>query len=181
MSNARRVEAGKGRSPIAFPLLPCLIPLILALLCAGGAVFVDELFLAEMTITKTSFTGNSGYDGGALFLMANASLNDCTVTGNTATRDGGAVRFTGVGAANARQITVSSSSFIGNSAGSQGGAIKVRNAHPACVGPAIRRTRASSHSHPLHQPTYSTSHIVYWEAVPSWHADQQLTLHRQYS
>jgi len=84
----------------------------------GGAIVSGQ-----MTIARSSFTGNKAFHGGALYFIqgggANFNISDSTFTNNQTVSGGfgGAIRFSGV-------ATIARSQFTENSAaGSQGGAI----------------------------------------------------------
>lgn len=73
------------------------------------------------TISNSTFRNNSAVNGGALYLTAAATgdgctVTDCTVTGNTATKDGG-----GICAGN--KVTISGGTVSGNRAADYGGGV----------------------------------------------------------
>ena len=85
----------------------------------GGAITSG----GEATISDSSFNGNSARSGGAIFSYgegASLSVNDSSFSGNSASDDGGAI-YSGGGA----NLSVSGSSFSGNSADEIGGAIRI--------------------------------------------------------
>ena len=89
----------------------------------GGALVSTS---GTLTLSGTSFTGNTGYDGGGIYVTGGtATLTDLTATGNTASHVGG-FSYT-----KSNTLTVSGTSVIGsasddtlgNSCGNNGGAL----------------------------------------------------------
>jgi predicted outer membrane repeat protein len=59
----------------------------------GGGIFMPN---GQVTIGRTTFSGNTATYGGGLFTEAGEPrLNNCTVSGNTAARQGGGIYYTG--------------------------------------------------------------------------------------
>ena len=85
----------------------------------AGAVVADGLSLDNVTITRTQ----GAYNGGALYAEGNVTIVDSTFTDNIATADGG-VLYAWNGD---RTVSISNSTFDGNTAGFQGGAILAAN------------------------------------------------------
>jgi predicted outer membrane repeat protein len=82
----------------------------------GGAMLCGES--AVMSVSDCEFRDNSATKGAAVYASPRglATFERCTFVGNRATNEGGAV------CSDAR-LSVSESSFIGNSSGAQGGAL----------------------------------------------------------
>ena len=81
----------------------------------GGAISGTG---AYVTVTNSSFSGNIAYFGGAiLWDDTNGAVNNCTFTGNTVPREGGAIYWKDSG-----NGVVTNCTFSGNTAG-EGGAI----------------------------------------------------------
>lgn len=96
---------------------------------------------ARVTISALTLTGGRAEDGGAILNRGNLALKESTLTGNVATRDGGAVaneegtltvvnstfaentaeRLGGGLSSRGGSVTVTSSTFSGNAAGRGGG------------------------------------------------------------
>ena len=72
----------------------------------------------EASISGSSFSGNSAYEGGAIANDGEASISDSSFSGNSADDKGGAI-YNGDEAS----LSISGSSFSGNSAGYDGGAM----------------------------------------------------------
>lgn len=83
---------------------------------AGGAVFVAS-GAGTATISRSVFSGNSAYTGGAISSFGAVTISDSLFTGNTATF-GGALE-----ARSAGSMTVSNSTISGNTASRSGGGI----------------------------------------------------------
>jgi CSLREA domain-containing protein len=78
-----------------------------------------------VTVTGSTFTGNSGSSGGGMFIGGSASLtiDQCTITDNRATYEGAGVDFdvfTGTGSGT---FALTNSTLSSNTAGEQGGAV----------------------------------------------------------
>jgi hypothetical protein len=74
----------------------------------GGGVYID--YLANLTISGCTLSGNSAQSGGAIGnFHGTVTISGCTVSGNTAGYSGGAIFNRGT-------MTVSNSTFSGNSA-----------------------------------------------------------------
>jgi predicted outer membrane repeat protein len=84
----------------------------------GGILLLDS----SPTISNCRFVNNAASRGGAVYAEASSSVwTDCEFDGNGA-GDGGAVYLT-----NASQVTMEGCSFINNSCGADGGAIRVKD------------------------------------------------------
>jgi autotransporter family porin len=85
---------------------------------SGGAIKNDPSGI--LTVTGSTFTGNSAADGGAIYNSATlpVTVTGCTFTGNTATNNGGAIN-NDIG----QTMTVTGCTFTDNTAGGNGGAI----------------------------------------------------------
>lgn len=111
-----------------------------AILNNGTLVVTDSSFEANIgdagaaianrgtaTISGSTFYGNSGGNGGAIldFNNGHVSVTDCSFSGNSAGKDGGAI-YESQYSGNATEVSVTDSSFSGNTANgssSHGGAI----------------------------------------------------------
>ena len=88
----------------------------------GGAFYIDAR--GALTIEDITISGNTATtNGGAFYAVSDSSvtIDSATVSGNTAQK-GGALYFTGSSTAAASRLSVSGSSFTGNTASSEGGA-----------------------------------------------------------
>jgi predicted outer membrane repeat protein len=93
---------------------------------AGGVQFYDAS--GDMTITGTTISNNTAGDGGGGALYADAyngtlniTIENSTITGNSAYSDGGALYFDGQG--DPVNVTISNTTISGNTAGDDGGGI----------------------------------------------------------
>ncbi len=93
----------------------------------GGAIYTGgpaSTSLLRLTITRSTFAGNSALEGGAIFTReASANITQATITGNTADRAGGLSKFGGFG-----DIDIANSTITGNTAQNFGGGIEKRSA-----------------------------------------------------
>ena len=82
-------------------------------------------------MTNSTFSGNTGGDGGAIYSSNSLTVTSSTFTGNSATVDGGAIY-------NAGTMGVTGSTFTGNNAlaGADGGAIAAFSRRPSRVRPS---------------------------------------------
>ncbi len=82
-------------------------------LTAGGGIFNLN---ASLTVTNSTFSGNSAYAGGGIFTdRGTVTVTNSKFSGNSASASGGGI-FNDAGT-----VTVTNSTFSGNSAGSGGG------------------------------------------------------------
>ncbi len=96
----------------------------------GGAIDnADDDGTGVVTVSNSTFTGNTGYDGGAIdngdrreaqSTPSTVTVTDSTFSGNTSNNDGGAIDSSDDGSGT---TTISESTFSGNIAQSNGGAI----------------------------------------------------------
>ena len=89
--------------------------------CVPGRDWTDELGgaicnIGTVTISDSSFSGNSAWNGGAISNGGQASIGGSSFSNNNTARDGGAIYNYG-------EANISGSSFSGNSAEWDGGAI----------------------------------------------------------
>jgi hypothetical protein len=82
----------------------------------GGILNNGNLVLASSTISGNSATGNGG-NGGGIFNVGTLTLTNCTFSSNAATNGGGLF--------NNGTLTVTNSTFSGNSAQTQGGGLSL--------------------------------------------------------
>jgi predicted outer membrane repeat protein len=73
-----------------------------------------------MTITNNTFSGNSGYYGGAIYNPGYMSIENCIFSGNESNNSGGGIY-------NANTMTIVGSTISGNDAGGGGGGINNDN------------------------------------------------------
>ena len=89
---------------------------------AGGGALYNRY--GNLTIQNSTFSGNTGAGGGALYHSYNGGsllIQNSTFSGNTARRAGGALYAT------SGNVTIQNSTFSGNSAGRAGGALYSRD------------------------------------------------------
>jgi hypothetical protein len=98
----------------------------ITLLGQGGGIFNDN---GQLTVQHSRISGNSATEGGGIFNVASAlatvEVRDSWLTDNSAT-EGGAIYNAGVtfsGGSQLGALTVSGSTFTGNSAGDSGGSV----------------------------------------------------------
>lgn len=89
-----------------------------------AAVTLSGIHLVEGTASGESLPDNSG---GAIFTRGHLALNETTISGCSATGAGGAIRQEG------GMFTALNSTFYGNEAGKEGGAISLVSGEPAFI------------------------------------------------
>ncbi len=91
----------------------------------------------SITISDSSFSDNSAYDGAAIYTEGSVTISDSSFNNNFATRAGGAIyAFTG-------SLTISGSSFSDNSVMSHGGAIAVSSGSITISGSSFHNNSSS--------------------------------------
>jgi hypothetical protein len=93
----------------------------------GGAIRLPFLSTANLTVDKVWFLNNKANFGGAIdfFGDGNLTITNSTFSGNTANNEGGAILYaSGPGFS----LTITNSTFSGNTANTSGGAIVLGNA-----------------------------------------------------
>lgn len=122
VSNTASGEGGAISAAATLTLEDDTFTLNRALDGVGGAVSVDG---ASVTVTQSRLTGNtSTRDGGAIRIDGTVTIDSSTFTNNRTTtsgKNGGAVLATG-------NVSVTSSEFVGNSSTQWGGAISTDGA-----------------------------------------------------
>jgi hypothetical protein len=98
----------------------------ITLIGQGGGIFHDN---GQLTVQHSLISGNSATEGGGIFnaasALASVEVRDSRLTDNSAT-EGGAIYnagFTFSGGSDLGVLTVSGSTFTGNSAGDSGGSV----------------------------------------------------------
>ena len=90
----------------------------------GGGVYVDGTFIME----KGVISGNTGYSGGGIYIAENRSctMNDGTISGNTALHSGGGVYVDNHGTFTLNKGKISGNTATGSAYGTngQGGGVK---------------------------------------------------------
>jgi len=81
----------------------------------GGGIMVDDT--TRLTLSSATLSSNRAVDGAGLFVAGDATLTNATVSGNTASGEGGGIAVYGPNAA----LRVQSSTLTNNSASAAGG------------------------------------------------------------
>lgn len=110
----------------------------------GGAIYATSLgsLTSSLTISSTSFTDCSGFNGGAIFVGGGAVpssetlITDCHFEGNSAEQHGGAIHNDISASSGSENLDILRSNFTMNSAIASGGAIYYLTANPP-ASPAI--------------------------------------------
>jgi hypothetical protein len=76
----------------------------------GGGIASGEFGIARLTVSHSTFSGNSAHDGGGINSAAGLTVNHCTFTGNAVVNFGGGISASGT-------ASIGDSTFSGNSAG----------------------------------------------------------------
>lgn len=80
----------------------------------GGIYSFGDFSTLNLTVDKSTFSGNSAGDGGGIYSVSNAQISNSTFGGNVVTNHGGGLASAGI-------LTLTNSTFSGNSAASGGG------------------------------------------------------------
>lgn len=96
-----------------------------------GAGIVN-VTISGLTISNGNAAGGGSFDrGGGIFISSTGAVqvNNCTISGNTATADGGGI----VSAGSAGTLNISGTTISGNSAGTQAGGISIVDLAPVTI------------------------------------------------
>ncbi|MBE6408715.1 MAG: DUF4347 domain-containing protein, partial [Lentisphaerae bacterium] len=122
----------------------------------GGAIYANFSKSGSMTVTDSTFSGNStGTSGGAIYLaLANgsATITNNTFTDNTATGNGGAIYLSNTSGTN----VLADNTFTDNSAATQGGAVYIAAGETSITGSTFKGNSAVGDGGALHTAADTT-------------------------